>query len=176
MKVWVCVGAARVGLRLNDAGESPPAAVNPNVPSPPFAVFCTTSRASFSLVNVQVMSEPGSTKAAGTVTWFPTTVPNVPALPVTAAFASAHVTPVRRQPAGTVSVSTTGVVSAVATKAGDEAGVPTAVVVTDTGAGAAVRFVVPKVNVPVPPSVDLAIRTSAGAGVLANVHMMSSPA
>ena len=53
---------------------------------------------------------------------------------------------------------------------------PTAVVATDTGAGAAVRLVVAKSNEPVPPSVVLAMRTRAGAGVLANVHVMLSPA
>ena len=84
-KVWLTVGVAGgLGLMLKVDGVSAPVVAKPNVTGPPLAVFWITSRANFSLVNVQTILAPASTNAAGIVITLPATVPNVPVLPVTA--------------------------------------------------------------------------------------------
>ena len=168
------VGTASVGANANVAGTRPPVLEKLNEPAAPVAVFWITSRASFSLVNVQVMLAPGSTNAAGTVNTEPASVPNGVVFPVTAPLASEQVAPVIRHPAGTVSVSCTCVPSAVTVYGPELTGTPAAVVVSTTGFGAAVRLDVTTLKAPVPPTEVLATVTVAGRGVLVNVQVMLS--
>jgi hypothetical protein len=95
-------------------------------PAAPKVIFCTATVGAFTLlVSVHVICAAARMLAAGMVTTFPASVPNVAGLPVTVAFASVQLTDEATKPAAGVSVIVTAVFNALTVLAVGTAGVAT---------------------------------------------------